>query len=110
MFTSSAKPITKKVGVTQMIDADGNVVEEKQNSMMLLGPPPDKCQVCASDHPHDQPHNAQSLYYQYAFYSERGRWPTWTDAMAHCTDEVKAEWRARLIEVYKERGVQKPAS
>jgi hypothetical protein len=48
-----------------------------------------------------QPHNQQSLAYQYDFYGKNGRWPTWADAMAHCDESVKAQWTAAL----KERGI-----
>ena len=58
--------------------------------------PPGTCPECAVEHPADQPHNQQSLAYQYKFYDQHGRWPTWIDAMAHCTDEVKAFWIAEL--------------
>lgn len=57
-----------------------------------------KCSQCAVLHEPDQPHNQQSLAYQYTFYAEHGRWPTWEDAMAHCTDEVYELWRAALAE------------
>lgn len=94
----------------QTIDVEtGQVVAEKKNAMTLLGPPPDVCQVCAVDHQHDQPHNQQSLHYQYHFYSEHGRWPTWSDAMAHCTEDTKAQWRKHLIDVHQEHGLSVPA-
>jgi len=60
---------------------------------VLMGqPPPRTCPECAVDHDPDQPHNRQSLFYQYKFYNEWGRWPTWDNAMAHCSDEVKTFW------------------
>ena len=62
----------------------------------LLPPRPDVCQTCATKHEPAQAHNAQSLYYQYAFFSEKGRWPTWADAIAHCTPEIQAFWKAEL--------------
>ena len=100
----------KKVGTVQTIDSEtGKVISEKKNAMTLLGPPPDKCQVCATDHAWDQPHNQQSLYWQYHFYSEHGRWPTWTDAMQHCTPEVKAQWRQELVKLMKEKKIEIPA-
>ena len=54
------------------------------------------CPQCAVDHPPDQPHNQQSLAYQYWFYNEHGRWPTWADAIAHCSQEIKNFWTAEL--------------
>lgn len=62
----------------------------------LMPPHPDRCQVCAAQHEPHEPHNQQSLFYQFAFYNEHGRWPTWADAMAHCTEEVQALWTAEL--------------
>lgn len=70
--------------------------------MMLLPPKPNVCQKCAVDHDPKQPHNQQSLYWQFWFYSQNGRWPTWEDAMAHCTEEVKQFW----IDALKERGIK----
>lgn len=66
--------------------------------MRLLGPAPHKCQTCAVEHPPDDPHDAQSLYYQMAFYQKNGRWPTWKDALAHCSPEMRAAWREGLID------------
>lgn len=64
--------------------------------MKMLPPKPDVCQMCAVKHEPGQPHNQQSLYYQYAFYADNGRWPTWKDAMAHCSEEVKQKWISGL--------------
>jgi hypothetical protein len=56
-----------------------------------------------------EPHNQQSLYYQMAFRQQHGRWPTWTDAMSHCTPEVQAIWREGLREQMREHGLPVPA-
>ena len=99
----------KKLGTMQTIDAEsGEVISEKQNAMSLLPTAPGVCQECAVDHPHDQPHNQQSLYWQYHFNSTHGRWPTWSDAMAHCTPEIRALWKKHLVVVMKERGLEVP--
>lgn len=68
----------------------------------LIGASPGMCQECAVDHPPELPHNQQSLFYQYHFYNEHGRWPTWKDAMAHCTEEVRNFW----LEELQKRGVK----
>jgi hypothetical protein len=47
-------------------------------------------------HAPELPHNQQSLYWQYWFWSQHQRWPTWKDAMAHCTEEMKGLWRVEL--------------
>lgn len=69
--------------------------------MMLLPPLPDVCQQCAVDHAPPEPHDQQSLHWQYHFFGRNGRWPTWVDAMAHCSDGVKTLW----IELLAEQGV-----
>jgi hypothetical protein len=57
---------------------------------MLLPAEQGKCPECGVAHSPDMPHDNRSLFYQYHFYKQNGRWPTWDDAMAHCSDEVKA--------------------
>jgi hypothetical protein len=67
--------------------------------MMLLPPKPGTCPACATAHEPRLPHNAESLYYQYRFYGIRGRWPTWADAAAHCTEKMRDDWRKKLEEL-----------
>ena len=68
------------------------------NSLSLLSPPPDLCQECAIKHDLDEPHNPDSLYYNLWFKQQHDRVPTWTDAIAHCSPEVKAAWIESLAE------------
>jgi len=49
----------------------------------------DYCPVCGKRHEKEWPHYRNSLGYQYKFYDEHGRWPSWADAMAHCPEPVK---------------------
>lgn len=70
----------------------------KDAGFTLLPAPPGVCSQCARDHEPDEPHDAQSLHYQYAFYAEHDRWPTWDDALAHCSEDVQAAWRQALAE------------
>lgn len=86
-----------KVGTVQTVDMQtGEVVEERRNAMTMLPPRGDACPDCATVHPHDQPHNKQSLYYQIAFQATHGRYPTWRDAMSHCAPAVQSAWEAEL--------------
>jgi hypothetical protein len=63
----------------------------KQVDWHLVPPAAGTCQVCAATpHGDEVPHNAESLYYQYAFCGAQGRWPTWADAVAHCTPETQS--------------------
>jgi hypothetical protein len=77
-----------------------NVVKPQGNlgGFTLLRPPmkPGQCAECAVEHAAELPHNVQSLFYQYSFMEQHGRWPTWKDAMAHCTPEMQAHWRREL--------------
>lgn len=67
------------------------------SSTWTLTPAPDgTCSQCAVDHHPEQPHNCESLYYQYAFYAEHARWPTWEDALAHCDNQMYDLWRCAL--------------
>lgn len=62
----------------------------------IRAPGPGACRICAAVHRPDQPHDRDSLYYQNWFYKRYRRFPTWADAMAHCTDAVKAEYKSLL--------------
>jgi len=70
---------------------------------LILGNTPEgTCPECATKHEPEQPHNQQSLTYQYKFYDKHGRWPAWADAMEHCPEEIKSFW----VEELKERGIE----
>ncbi|HHY71542.1 MAG TPA: hypothetical protein GX519_07870 [Thermoanaerobacterales bacterium] len=69
--------------------------------IMIGNTPPGTCPECAEIHDPEQPHNKASLVYQYKFYNKHGRFPTWADAMAHCSDETKNQW----VEALKEYGI-----
>lgn len=69
------------------------------HGITLLGKTPQgKCPMCAVKHDPEQPHNRDSLTYQYKFYDAHGRWPTWKDAMEHCSDHIKEFWKNALAE------------
>jgi hypothetical protein len=76
-------------------------LNERHGMTMPGNTPPGTCPECAVAHDPQQPHDWQSLAYQYKYYDRHGRWPTWADAMAHCSPEVKALWRDAL----KEHGI-----
>lgn len=66
------------------------------SAMKLLPPREGLCPECAVDHPPDLPHNKSSMYYQTSFRMKNNRWPTWEDAMAHCSDQMKTDWREAM--------------
>jgi hypothetical protein len=78
------------------------VLKEKHGMTLLGNTPPGTCPMCATKHDPELPHNQQSLTWQYKFYDQNGRWPTWKDAMDHCPDDIKTQW----IEALKEHGVE----
>lgn len=65
----------------------------------VLPPPKDACQICAARHEAGAPHNAHSIYYQTIFNAQLGRAATWADAMAHCSEPVRAALEKELREI-----------
>ena len=67
-------------------------------SFQMLPPNSDKCPVCADlAHSPEIPHNRDSLFYQYSFFEQNGRWPTWADASASCPKDVRERLRHHLL-------------
>lgn len=84
---------------TTTYDCETGKVKETGTTAFYIMPPDTsdgKCPECAVLHAPEQPHNQQSLVYQYGFYARHNRWPTWSDAMTHCTEETRNEWKAEL--------------
>lgn len=88
------------------------VREFNLQNVTLLPPRPEACQACACTHDQQLPHNQQSLHYQYWFRLRFDRWPTWMDAMRHCTPEMRYSWSAELMkrgvrpfEIYRNWGI-----
>lgn len=61
-------------------------------TMTLLRPAPGLCQECGRAHNPEIPHDKNSLYYATKFKMEHGREPSWDDAVAHCTEDMKKRW------------------
>lgn len=72
------------------------ILEYGGAQIKILPPMRGSCPICAAMHEEQMPHNRNSLYYQMRFYQENRRFPTWKDAMAHCTEEMQAAWREAL--------------
>lgn len=82
----------------QIVDMrTGKVTSTETVNAMILPAPEGTCPDCATRHEPEQPHNAQSMHYQYTFYGREGRWPTWNDALAHCPENVRKFWVKELI-------------
>jgi hypothetical protein len=70
---------------------------ETVSAQLLTSVRPGCCEACGTEHAAGEPHNQQSLTYQYNFYADHGRWPTWSDALAHCSDAVRQHWEKELV-------------
>jgi hypothetical protein len=98
-----------KVGNAVSVDIEtGEETPIEDGGAWLMPNAPGTCDWCAVDHPPELPHDKQSLYYQMKFKAIKGRWPTWTDAMEHCTEEVKAVAREAVIDVLTRHGLPIP--
>jgi len=98
-----------KVGDAVSVDIEtGEETPIEGGGMMMLPSAPGTCQWCATKHEPEHPHNQQSLPYQMRFHAINGRWPTWTDAMKHCSEEMKAQWRKGLVEQMRKHGLPIP--
>lgn len=84
------------VGVETRDAETGELLSKETLDFKILPPTPGSCSVCGVPHVEGQPHNAQSIFYQYRFYGAYGRWPTWADAIAHCTENVKQVWTEQI--------------
>ena len=67
------------------------------SGVTVAAPGPDTCPVCATKHDRMEPHDRNSLYYQHRFHRTHKRFPTWKDAMAHCSEKTQAAWREKLM-------------
>lgn len=65
--------------------------------VLMLPAGGDRCETCNWIHRPELPHNRETIFYQMRFYYENGyRWPTWRDAMAHCSEDIKKAWAETL--------------
>jgi hypothetical protein len=93
---------TPQEAVNALKMLEGRLIPHKHLPMDLLSAAPETCPECGVKHHPEAPHNRDSLFYQYYFYNKHGRWPTWEDAIAHCSEEIKQATR----EILKEHGIE----
>lgn len=68
------------------------------DGLRILPPRKGACPICAAMHEPMLPHNRNSLYYLMRFRQEHGRFPTWDDAMEHCSEAMKEQLQDLLKE------------
>lgn len=71
-------------------------MSKRMEGVRITAPVPGTCQICATAHPAEEPHDLNSLYYQNRFFKTHRRFPTWADAMDHCGAMTKAAWIEKL--------------
>lgn len=64
--------------------------------MVIPAPKDGACRICGEIHGRGEAHNRDSLLYQHKFRMNHGRYPTWEDAMEHCSLTVKKRFCERL--------------
>lgn len=69
---------------------------DNMEELKIISPMPGACPICATRHHPEQPHDKDSLYYQNMFRKKYKRFPTWNDAMSHCSETVKIEFTKKL--------------
>ena len=72
-------------------------MNQSMQEIRVVPPSPGSCPICATKHDPREPHDRDSLYYQNRFRRQHKRFPTWADAMAHCSDVTKAAWKDKLL-------------
>jgi hypothetical protein len=97
------------LGSCEKVDVNtGESVPVEGGGFKMLPGPPGSCEWCHVVHDPTQPHNQQSLAYRMKFNAIHGRSPTWTDALAHCSEETKRVWREQLVKMMEQHGMEIP--
>lgn len=86
----------KHLPTVKSVDMRTGKETDTGSRMMMMPAKEGTCEWCAVEHLPEMPHNAQSMFYQYRFYNEHGRWPNWKDAMSHCDDKMRSTWTEHL--------------
>lgn len=98
-----------KVGDAVSVDIEtGEETPIEGGGFRMLPGPPGSCEWCYTHHDLEDPHNQESLSYQIKFYAINKRYPTWTDAMAHCTPKLREIWKSEIIRTMKAHGIEIP--
>jgi hypothetical protein len=79
--------------------------DNTNEEIRVVPPMPGTCPVCAAKHRKDAPHDKNSVYFQNWFYHRHRRFPTWEDAMEHCSEKTKASFREKIRR--KDEGAKK---
>ena len=70
--------------------------EAREGYLNIPLPKKGACGMCGETHGVEEPHNRNSLLYQHRFRKMNRRYPTWEDAMSHCSEKTKEKWKRKL--------------
>lgn len=59
------------------------------------------CTICGEEHPENYPHNALGEVYRKWFLERFGRYPTWDDALEHCSADMRSAFKQTMARVKK---------
>lgn len=98
-----------KAGDTYTVNMEtGESVPVEDGGFRMLPTAPGTCAWCGVQHDPGYPHDQQSMVYRIKFQEIHKRPPTWTDAMAHCSEEVRSLWRYHLVDLMRRKGMAIP--
>lgn len=76
-----------------MTDPDIKIIPKSAWTVLI---PPGCCEVCGIGHEPEWPHNPDSLTWQTKREIAGEPMPTWKDALAHCSPEMREMWVREL--------------
>ena len=91
-----AKSVTAIPTAATTVDLRTGQQSSQAASWNVMPAPPGHCQICGKRHEPSEPHDAQQLRYKLVFGGMIGREPTWADAIAHCSEEIRETWEGEL--------------
>lgn len=71
-------------------------MNDSLEEVKVVAPVPGACPICATRHDPKEPHDRDSIYYQNYFRKKYKRFPTWADAMSHCNESQKRDFKKKL--------------
>jgi hypothetical protein len=70
----------------------------------ILKPGEEMCQTCGVRHEENEPHDANSLYWNLHNELRNLPEPTWSDAIAHCDQDTQKHWAHYIWTGYVKAG------
>lgn len=68
-------------------------------NVLVMPPPKGMCPECGQDHDPGWMHDVNSAIYWLRFIKRHDRRPRWSDAMAHCSPEIRDCLKQKMLEL-----------